>query len=121
MKVMPHSHFLWVMLVSAERAWAQACEIKKGGSRQHAIRRLQKAQQFATKLEEAAKVNCDAITYKECQAYAGWINGNWALEKGHYKVRQEKQRSSVAFRVYTTDFLLPHSYVRLPVWNLPRP
>jgi signal recognition particle subunit SRP68 len=86
MQVVPHSHFLWVMLVSAERAWAQASEIKKGGSRQHAIRRLHKAQQLATRLEASAKINCDAVTYKECQAYTGWMKGNWALEKGHYKV-----------------------------------
>ena len=99
MQIMPHSNFLWVMLVSAERAWTQACEIKKAGSRQHAIRRLQKAQQFATKLEESAKINCDAVTYKECQAYAAWIKGNWALEKGHYKVRTT--RNAVPYLVNT--------------------
>jgi hypothetical protein len=81
-----HANFLWVLLVSVECAW----ELQKAPSktnRSHFIRRLNKAQQFATQLEDVAKETTDPTTYQECQAYAGWMKGNWALEKGDYKVR----------------------------------
>ena len=87
----PHENFLWVLLVSAERAWAHACSLQRSSkrNRSHILRRLAKAQQFALRLEACAKINADEITYKECQAYTGWMRGSWALEKGEFKVRCE--------------------------------
>lgn len=87
MEIVPHINYLWTVLVSAERSWAQACELKKiQGKKQHVLRRLRKAYQFAIRLMELAKVNCDPVTQKESEAYAGWIHGNWALEKADYEV-----------------------------------
>lgn len=85
----PHENFLWVLLVSAERAWAHACSLQRSTkrNRSYILRRLAKAQQFATRLEACAKINADETTYKECQAYTGWMKGSWALEKGEFKVR----------------------------------
>jgi hypothetical protein len=86
--IVPHENFLWVLLVSAERSWAHACGLQRSDQRNrpHILRRLAKAKQFATRLEACAKLNADEATYKECQAYAGWMKGSWALEKGEFKV-----------------------------------
>lgn len=99
---------LWVVIISAERAWAHSCELKaligSGGStallaehekarsspgkiRQHALSRLKRAKQLATQFEQLCEEACDERTIMEAKAYAGWMRGNWSLEVGDWKVR----------------------------------
>ncbi len=70
-----------------------------GQVRHHSLRRLKKAQQLAHQLEQVAKqfsqqqpekmpVMVDSRTVQECQAYASWMRGNWALEMADWKVRK---------------------------------
>lgn len=102
-----HENHLLVVLFGAERAWAHSCEIKAlegnqrvgltaqnekarsspGKIRQHALKRLKRAKQLATELEEVAKDSADERTLLEAQAYGGWMRGNWSLEVSSWKVR----------------------------------
>jgi hypothetical protein len=99
----PHVNILWHLLVSAERCWAQANDLQKAGKatgkgngaggggaagrRQHVIRKLKRANEWATLLLEMSTGGCtDATTQRECQAYSAWMTANLALEKMKYQV-----------------------------------
>lgn len=71
---------LHVPLVSAERAWAMAMDLKKQNERsvdlrrkQHAVRRLRKASVWASELARFAAARCDQRSALEAEAYATWM------------------------------------------------
>ncbi|KAI8465561.1 MAG: hypothetical protein J3K34DRAFT_525289 [Monoraphidium minutum] len=82
------ARWLLIPLVSAERAWAQAMEIKKDNEdrplvhrRHHSIRRLTKASAWAADLARFAAGVCDTRSALEAEAYSAWMAGNVLLEK----------------------------------------
>jgi signal recognition particle subunit SRP68 len=100
-----HVNVLLVLLLQAERAWAHASELKAllllspsipkghekskaspGSIRQHALHKLKKAQVHAQQLQELVEEYGDVTTQQEAKAYAAWMSGNVALEKGQWKV-----------------------------------
>jgi hypothetical protein len=61
---------LHILLFDAERAWAFAMQLKEESvadprKRDHLVRRMKKAADLATKLEELAKVLCDERTTED--------------------------------------------------------
>ena len=79
---------LHIPLVSAERAWACAMDIKnqieQGAApnmRHHLIRRLAKAHVHAQELAILTAKRCDSRTALEAEAYEAWMSGNLLLEK----------------------------------------
>jgi hypothetical protein len=80
------------VLVSAERAWAQANALKQeaeaegdGGApapaiRRRALRRLRKAAAWAGQLARLAGAVADARGATEAGAYAAWMSGNALME-----------------------------------------
>ena len=99
-----HQDILLSIIVDAERAWAHFNELKAlirtpptdkshekyrsgpGKIRQHCLRKLRRAKQLATQLEELCSRFADAETQEEAKAYASWITANFGLEKGDWKV-----------------------------------
>ena len=87
----PHVNILWHLLVSSERSWGHANELrKKGGSnkRQAVLKKLKRANQWATILVEKAKCSADAETQTECEAYHAWMSANYAMEQMKYQVSE---------------------------------
>lgn len=79
---------LHIPLVSAERAWAHAMELKKdtedkvdARKRHHSVRRFAKASYWAAELSRFASHCCDTRGALEAEAYASWMAGNVLLEK----------------------------------------
>lgn len=82
-----------IPLVSAERAWAHAMDLKNEADsvpdaaapmRAHLKRRLSKAAAHAQDLLALAQARCDARTALEARAYADVMTGRAALEAGRY-------------------------------------
>jgi signal recognition particle subunit SRP68 len=109
-----HENMLLVVLVDAERAWAHSCELKAllheqlpknhekakaapGSIRQHALRRLRRAQQLAIRFEDLCGLFSDVITQEEAKAYASWMRGNFALEVNDWKVRLTARTRSLNY------------------------
>lgn len=109
--IVNHENFLLVILVDAERAWAHSCELKAllndqlpknhekakaapGKLRQHSLRRLRRAKQLASRLEELCEHYGDQSTQEEAKAYASWMRGNLALEVNEWKVRSKDVAAS---------------------------
>ena len=73
-----HRH-LYIPLVSAERAWAHAMELKKdvangeGRKRMHLIKRLRKASLWAARLASLCAAKGDGRTALEAEAYSSWM------------------------------------------------
>ena len=86
-----HENFMLVELMSAERAWCHAMELKadvddgRTQSRGHFMKRLKKAVQFANRLQQMAIFAADERSNLEAKAYAAWMRGNLSLEKSDYK------------------------------------
>lgn len=83
------SRYLHIPLFNAERAWAQAMELKKMveekmelKQRHHMVRRLAKAALWASQLARLASSKCDTRSRIEAEAYASWMLGSVLLEKG---------------------------------------
>ncbi|KAF8071382.1 SRP68 [Scenedesmus sp. PABB004] len=88
---------LHIVLVSAERAWAQAMQLKQEGEaaaggegggatsaarkRRHALRRLTKAATWAAQLASLAGAVCDTRSALEADGYACWMAGNVLMER----------------------------------------
>eukprot|EP00879_Flechtneria_rotunda_P020354 GHRR01021405.1.p1 GENE.GHRR01021405.1~~GHRR01021405.1.p1 ORF type:complete len:546 (+),score=261.79 GHRR01021405.1:1195-2832(+) len=90
---------LHIALVSAERAWAHAMQLKQDASnststsndadglavdkrkRHHALRRLTKAAYWAGELSRLAHATCDTRSALEADAYSSWMTGNVWMEK----------------------------------------
>ena len=80
--------WLLIPLMSAERAWAQAMEIKRENEdralphrRHHSVRRLAKAGAWAAELARLAAETCDARGALEAEAYSAWMGANALLER----------------------------------------
>lgn len=79
---------LQVPLVSAERAWATAMELKHqegelSSKRKHYLGlKLQKAVKWADELTRVAGVRCNAKTALEAEAYSAMMAGTLFVEKG---------------------------------------
>jgi hypothetical protein len=82
---------LHILLVAAERAWAQANALKQEAEaegdgapqpakRRRGLRRLRKAASWAGQLARVAGVVCDARGALESEAYAAWMQGNALME-----------------------------------------
>ena len=85
----PHINILWHLLVSSERSWAHANELRKKGGRkkrQAVLKKLKRAHQWATILVEKTRLSADAETQTECEAYAAWMLANYAMEQMKYQV-----------------------------------
>lgn len=94
-----HINFMLVELMSTERAWSYAMELKadyddiksgaakskKEGSRSHFMKRFRKAVTFSNRLEQMALAAADDKTIVEAKAYATWMRGNLSLEKADHK------------------------------------
>ena len=80
-----HALFLLIPLFNAERAWAYAMQLKQdeptAAQAGHMIRRLGKAWAWAKKLRELCRAVGDDMTVLQSEAYAAWMQGNYALEK----------------------------------------
>eukprot|EP00884_Botryococcus_braunii_P007322 jgi/Botrbrau1/16591/Bobra.0068s0021.1 len=81
---------LMILLVSAERAWAHAMQLKssvEGGGpganrhRHHGIRRMTKAATWAAVLADAARGKGRPRTALEAAAYADWLAGTSLLDR----------------------------------------
>jgi len=86
---MCYFRYLHIPLVSAERAWAYAMDIKNEieqdnapNKRNHMIRRLAKACVHATEVLEITKSCCDTRSQFEAESYSAWMCGTLYLERG---------------------------------------
>ena len=88
----PQLRHLQIVLVSAERAWAHAMQLKQDGAavgedgpaprkRHYALRRLSKAAAWAAELARLAGGTCDTRSALEAEAYASWMCGNLGMER----------------------------------------
>lgn len=84
----PLCRFLHVPLVSAERAWAHAMDLKnqieqnmEPAKRHYLVRRLTKAVAHAAELVQLTAERCDARSNLEAEAYSAWMAGTLLLEK----------------------------------------
>ena len=87
----PHVNILWHLLVASERSWAHANELRKKGGRkkrQNVLKKLKRANEWATILLEKARLSADAETQKECEAYAAWMLANYSMEQMRYQVSE---------------------------------
>lgn len=100
----PHVNVLWYLLVLSERSWAYANELSRQHKRrQQVLAKLRRATHWAQLLLEKAKVAGDASTIQECEAYASWMNANYALEKYDYAVSEKtKQNTSMSVTILVT-------------------
>ena len=77
--------FLLIPLFNAERAWAYGMQIKQeeptASQAGHMIRRLGKAWAWARALNDLCAAVGDDLTVLQSEAYAAWMEGNYALEK----------------------------------------
>jgi signal recognition particle subunit SRP68 len=81
---------LLVLLILAERAWADAMQLKAGmdkgdgaanRQRHHSVRRLAKAANWAGVLAAASSAKGDPRTTLEASAYADWLMGACLVER----------------------------------------
>mmetsp|Transcript_7360 Transcript_7360/g.11162 ORF Transcript_7360/g.11162 Transcript_7360/m.11162 type:complete len:622 (-) Transcript_7360:97-1962(-) len=113
-----HENMLLSLLLGSERAWAHSCEIRaldgtqkrkagltaqnekarssSGKIRQHSLKRLKRAKQLATELEQVVSKEftehntVDEKTFLESQAYGGWMRGNYSMEINDWKTAFEE-------------------------------
>lgn len=92
MTYVPHVNVLWYLLVLSERSWAHANQLQKQEkkSRSRVLKKLKKATKWATLLLNKAQLCADPTTLQECQAYASWIQANYALEKLDYQTASQE-------------------------------
>jgi len=84
-EVITDAKFLQIPLMSAERAWALAMQLKQEANseprkRFHLMERLRKAVKHAAELAVFGDALGDARTKLETQAYAAWMNGTLCFE-----------------------------------------
>jgi hypothetical protein len=97
----PHENILWHLLVSSERSWAHANELRKKGvrnKRQTVLKKLKRAHKWAHLLVEKAKLSADDETQTECAAYEAWMSANYAMEQMKYQVSRSRDRIESNFR-----------------------
>ncbi len=97
-KHVTEARVLQIPLITAERAWAYAMQLKadmaddKDNSRlkYHLLRRLQKAAKIATDLEQLCSTCADARTQLEAVAYSTWMGANVLFERNNFSAALQK-------------------------------
>jgi len=89
-EVITDAKFLQIPLMSAERAWALAMQLKQEANseprkRFHLMERLRKAVKHAAELAVFGDALGDARTKLETQAYHAWMNGTLSFELEHWE------------------------------------
>ena len=95
--------FLLLPLMSAERSWSLAMELKEQPenprARFHMLRRLKKAVKSCNELVTLCAETADDKTKLEAVAYAGWMTGNLRLEEENW---------AQALESFTRARFIPH-------------
>jgi len=89
-EIITDAKFLQIPLMSAERAWAMAMQLKQEANseprkRFHLMERLRKAVKHAAELAAFGDALGDARTKLETQAYHAWMNGTLCFELEHWE------------------------------------
>lgn len=101
--------YISVPLLTAERAWGYAMELKDSGDRRkkvHLVRRIVKAAYWGSELARLAEERCDERTALEAQAYSLWLSGSAAVEKSAWEVALSK----LVPAQYAHYFLVPWKF-----------
>ncbi|KAH8380073.1 hypothetical protein KR009_008748 [Drosophila setifemur] len=96
--------FIHIPLISAERAWAYAMQLKQESNteprkRFHLINKLRRACFYALQLQELCNTDAfDARTKLECEAYVAWMHGTLHFELQLWKTAGEHlKRAQVVY------------------------
>ncbi|KAH8301243.1 hypothetical protein KR018_009226 [Drosophila ironensis] len=96
--------FIHIPLISAERAWAYAMQLKQESNteprkRFHLINKLRRACFYALQLQELCNTEAfDARTKLECEAYVAWMHGTLHFELQLWKSAGEHlKRAQVVY------------------------
>ncbi|KAH8235081.1 hypothetical protein KR032_008378 [Drosophila birchii] len=96
--------FFHIPLISAERAWAYAMQLKQESNteprkRFHLISKLRRACFYALQLQELCNTEAfDARTKLECEAYVAWMHGSLHFELQLWKTAGEHlKRAQVVY------------------------
>ncbi|KAM7356919.1 signal recognition particle 68 [Cochliomyia hominivorax] len=96
--------FIYIPLISAERAWAYAMQLKQESNteprkRFHLVSKLRKACSYALQLQELCNSEAfDARTKLECEAYVSWMHGTLHFELQLWKTAGEHlKRAQVVY------------------------
>ncbi|KAI9587847.1 signal recognition particle subunit SRP68 [Glossina fuscipes] len=96
--------FIYIPLISAERAWSYAMQLKQEANteprkRFHLISKLRKACGYALQLQELCTLEIfDARTKLECEAYVAWMHGTLHFELQSWKTAGEHlKRAQVVY------------------------
>ncbi|XP_017864181.1 PREDICTED: signal recognition particle subunit SRP68 [Drosophila arizonae] len=96
--------FIHIPLISAERAWAYAMQLKQEANteprkRFHLINKLRRACFYALQLQELCNTEAfDARTKLECEAYVAWMHGTLHFELQLWKSAGEHlKRAQVVY------------------------
>eukprot|EP00163_Fabomonas_tropica_P016505 TRINITY_DN2958_c0_g3_i1.p1 TRINITY_DN2958_c0_g3~~TRINITY_DN2958_c0_g3_i1.p1 ORF type:complete len:600 (-),score=164.28 TRINITY_DN2958_c0_g3_i1:767-2566(-) len=88
---MTSERFLHIPLVSAERCWSFGMQLRADNEaneprpRHHALRKLERARVYSLELQALCEAAGDKRTKFEANAYAQYMNGTVALERGDFK------------------------------------
>lgn len=100
--------FIHIPLISAERAWAYAMQLKQESNteprkRFHLVCKLRKACGYALQLQELCNSEAfDARTKLECEAYVAWMHGTLHFELQLWKTAGEHlKRAQVVYENLT--------------------
>ncbi|TDG51196.1 hypothetical protein AWZ03_002283 [Drosophila navojoa] len=96
--------FIHIPLISAERAWAYAMQLKQEANteprkRFHLVNKLRRACFYALQLQELCNTEAfDARTKLECEAYVAWMHGTLHFELQLWKSAGEHlKRAQVVY------------------------
>ncbi|XP_017844104.2 signal recognition particle subunit SRP68 [Drosophila busckii] len=96
--------FIHIPLISSERAWAYAMQLKQEANteprkRFHLINKLRRACFYALQLQELCNTEAfDARTKLECEAYVAWMHGTLHFELQLWKTAGEHlKRAQVVY------------------------
>ncbi|XP_017122320.1 signal recognition particle subunit SRP68 [Drosophila elegans] len=96
--------FIHIPLISAERAWAYAMQLKQESNteprkRFHLVNKLRRACFYALQLQELCNTEAfDARTKLECEAYVAWMHGTLHFELQLWKSAGEHlKRAQVVY------------------------
>ncbi|EDV50605.1 signal recognition particle subunit SRP68 [Drosophila erecta] len=96
--------FIHIPLISAERAWAYAMQLKQESNteqrkRFHLVNKLRRACFYALQLQELCNTEAfDARTKLECEAYVAWMHGTLHFELQLWKTAGEHlKRAQVVY------------------------
>lgn len=89
--------FFMIPLISAERCWAYAMQLKQQLEEEdnprwrfHLLKRLKKAGKWAAQLAALCQEKGDTRTELEAEGYSAWMAGNIAFETENFSVALER-------------------------------